>query len=128
MAELEVHLYGTLLGHLVGERARFDFVAAPAALERFGIGATVLSLAIPLSANPRAALVGERRNFFEELLPEGRHRKRLADNAHIDEYAFGNMQNHVPKAPRRLLLHKAEIRKLFGLAAVKERRIGFGPA
>jgi SsrA-binding protein len=40
-------------------------------------------------------------------------------NAHIDEYAFGNMQNHLPKAPRRLLLHKAEIRKLFGLASVK---------
>lgn len=40
-------------------------------------------------------------------------------NAHIDEYAYGNMQNHQPKAPRRLLLHKSEIRKLFGLASVK---------
>lgn len=40
-------------------------------------------------------------------------------NAHIDEYAYGNIQNHAPKAPRRLLLHKAEIRKLFGLASVK---------
>ena len=36
-------------------------------------------------------------------------------NAHIDEYSHGNIQNHVPKAPRKLLLHKAEIRKLFGL-------------
>ena len=40
-------------------------------------------------------------------------------NAHIDEYSFGNLQNHQPKAPRKLLLHKSEIRKLFGLAAVK---------
>ena len=40
-------------------------------------------------------------------------------NAHIDEYTFGNRENHQPKAPRRLLLHKSEIRKLFGLAAVK---------
>ena len=40
-------------------------------------------------------------------------------NAHIDEYSFGNQQNHQPKAPRKLLLHKSEIRKLFGLAAVK---------
>src|SRR5262249_32425563 len=40
-------------------------------------------------------------------------------NAHIDEYAFGNIQNHQPKAPRKLLLPKAEIRKLFALAAVK---------
>ena len=40
-------------------------------------------------------------------------------NAHIDEYSHGNRQNHQPKAPRKLLLHKSEIRKLFGLAAVK---------
>lgn len=40
-------------------------------------------------------------------------------NAHIDEYSHGNVQNHEPKAPRKLLLHKAEIRKLAGLALVK---------
>lgn len=40
-------------------------------------------------------------------------------NAHIDEYSFGNRENHQPKAPRKLLLHKSEIRKLFGLASVK---------
>ena len=40
-------------------------------------------------------------------------------NAHIDEYSHGNLQNHQPKAVRKLLLHKSEIRKLFGLAAVK---------
>jgi len=40
-------------------------------------------------------------------------------NAHIDEYSHGNLQNHEPKAPRKLLLHKSEIRKLFSLIAVK---------
>ena len=40
-------------------------------------------------------------------------------NAHIDEYSHGNRENHQPKAPRKLLLHKSEIRKLFGLASVK---------
>ena len=40
-------------------------------------------------------------------------------NAHIEEYSHGNLQNHVPKAARKLLLHKSEIRKLFGFAAVK---------
>ena len=40
-------------------------------------------------------------------------------NAHIDEYSFGNLQNHEPKGVRKLLLHKSEIRKLFGLASVK---------
>ncbi len=36
-------------------------------------------------------------------------------NAHIDEYAQGNRQNHQPKAIRKLLLHKREIQKLRGL-------------
>jgi SsrA-binding protein len=40
-------------------------------------------------------------------------------NAHIDEYSHGNLQNHLPKAPRKLLLHRSEIQKLFGFAAVK---------
>ena len=40
-------------------------------------------------------------------------------NAHIEEYSHGNLQNHQPKAPRKLLLHKSEIRKLLGLASVK---------
>jgi len=40
-------------------------------------------------------------------------------NAHIDAYSHGNLQNHQPKAPRKLLLHKSEIRKLLGLSSVK---------
>src|SRR5688572_11085188 len=39
-------------------------------------------------------------------------------NSHIDEYTQGNRENHVPKAARKLLLNRAEIRKLFGLASV----------
>lgn len=40
-------------------------------------------------------------------------------NANIEEYSHGNIQNHAPKAPRKLLLNRTEIRKLFGLASVK---------
>lgn len=40
-------------------------------------------------------------------------------NAHIDEYTHGNLQNHLPKAARKLLLHRSEITKLLGLASVK---------
>ena len=40
-------------------------------------------------------------------------------NAHIEEYSHGNLFNHAPKAPRKLLLNKSEIRKLFELASVK---------
>ena len=47
------------------------------------------------------------------------HDEVFLHNAHIDEYAHGNRQNHQPKAARKLLLHKSEIRKLFELASVK---------
>jgi SsrA-binding protein len=40
-------------------------------------------------------------------------------NAQIDEYSFGNRQNHQPRAPRKLLLNRNEIRKLEALGAVK---------
>jgi SsrA-binding protein len=44
-------------------------------------------------------------------------------NAHIDEYSFGNRENHQPKAPRKLLLHQAEIRKLQEAAGVKSQAL-----
>lgn len=40
-------------------------------------------------------------------------------NAHIEEYAWGNLHNHVPKAARKLLLHRNEIRKLEGFTRIK---------
>ena len=40
-------------------------------------------------------------------------------HAHIDEYTHGNLQNHVPKAPRKLLLHRREISRLQGKMAQK---------
>jgi len=51
------------------------------------------------------------------------HDEVFLHNAHIDEYAHGNLNNHVPKSVRKLLLHKAEIRKLFSLASVKGNSI-----
>ncbi len=35
-------------------------------------------------------------------------------NCHISPYSHGNRQNHDPTRPRKLLLHKREIKKLFG--------------
>ena len=40
-------------------------------------------------------------------------------NAHISQYDFGNRHNHDPLRPRRLLLHRSEIRRLHG--QVKEQ-------
>ena len=38
-------------------------------------------------------------------------------NAHIDEYGWGNRQNHAPKGVRRLLLHRREILRLQAVMA-----------
>ncbi|WP_298435177.1 SsrA-binding protein SmpB [Geobacter sp.] len=35
-------------------------------------------------------------------------------NLHISPYAFGNRENHDPERMRKLLLHKAEINRLYG--------------
>jgi SsrA-binding protein len=40
-------------------------------------------------------------------------------NANINEYKYASNFNHEPKRPRKLLLHKKQIRKLFG--ALKEK-------
>lgn len=40
-------------------------------------------------------------------------------NVHIDEYTAGSHFNHVPKRPRKLLLHKTELRKLFSKSKEK---------
>lgn len=40
-------------------------------------------------------------------------------NCHISPYSHGNRQNHDPVRPRKLLLHKREIKKLFGKVSEK---------
>ncbi|MBN2337509.1 MAG: SsrA-binding protein SmpB [Acidobacteria bacterium] len=38
----------------------------------------------------------------------------LLFNCHISPYSHGNRENHEPTRPRKLLLHRQEIRKLIG--------------
>ncbi len=44
-------------------------------------------------------------------------------NVHIDEYTHGNLHNHNPKAPRKLLLRKSELRKLLEASTAKGRAL-----
>lgn len=95
MADLRVELYGTHVGDLIEKASTFDFRVADAGVERFGVGSTVLSFAVPLARTslPRNAPV--RRNFFDEVLPEGRARTRLAGNASIaPDYTIGMLQRY----------------------------------
>jgi len=46
-------------------------------------------------------------------------------NAHISQYSHGNRENHEPVRKRKLLLHRAEIDKLF--SKVKEKGLTLVP-
>ena len=90
MADLVVELYGTRVGALSGMWRTFDFVPDPAAVARFGIDSTILSVAIPLTAVTVRSRKSRRQIFFRELLPEGRMLARLAQQAGlIDQDAIG---------------------------------------
>ena len=94
MSSLIVELYGTRIGVLRGDWRSFDFLPDPAGVTRFGLGSTVLSLSIPLLLRSNRAGANLRRNFFAELLPEGRMRNQLARNVGVSEYDTIELLRH----------------------------------
>ena len=86
MGDLRVELYGRLVGHLVGTGSRtFDFRTERSVLQHWPPGSTVLSEAVPLSLVENRARAARRRNYFAELLPEGRVLSDLASRARVAE-------------------------------------------
>ena len=83
MADLVVELYGARIGKLTGDARTFDLAIEPEAVRAFGIDSPILSIAIPLALVPTRAHRQRRRNFFHELLPEGRMLRRLAQEARV---------------------------------------------
>ena len=43
----------------------------------------------------------------------------FVENFHISPYSHGNVHNHDPLRPKKLLLHKYEIRRLIGKVTIK---------
>ncbi|MHB1171745.1 MAG: type II toxin-antitoxin system HipA family toxin [Lacisediminihabitans sp.] len=87
MVELRVELYGHLVGHLIGTDWRaFDFRTDRSAFDYFDLGSTVLSESVPLDVVQNRARAARRRNFFSELLPEGRILTNLANSIRVGEH------------------------------------------
>lgn len=87
MFELAVELYGQRIGILSGENFRsFDIAVDRKAVERFGDGSRVMSMAVPLDTKQNRSRARHRRAFFEGLLPEGTQLQSMALNAQLNEF------------------------------------------
>ena len=64
-------------------------------------------------------------NITERFCRVDDHLQVYLLNAHVSQYDFGNIHNHDPLRPRRLLLHRSEIRRLYG--QVKEQGLTLIP-
>ena len=64
-------------------------------------------------------------NITESFCRVDDHLQVYLLNAHVSQYDFGNIHNHDPLRPRRLLLHRSEIRRLYG--QVKEQGLTLIP-
>ncbi|HOA28139.1 MAG TPA: HipA N-terminal domain-containing protein, partial [Arachnia sp.] len=84
MGDLLVELYDTVVGRLSGGRRDFDFAAEPAAVRRFGLDSSVLSVAVPVAPVATRSRRAHRQAFFLNLLPEGQALARLADRAGVE--------------------------------------------
>lgn len=83
-------------------KARFDYFIE----ETFEAG-------LQLTGTEVKSLRGGRSTIAESYVTEQGGEAWLV-NANIPLYAAGNRNNHEPKRPRKLLLHKAQISKLIG--------------
>jgi len=133
MGDLRVELYGRLVGHLVGTSSRtFDFRTDRSVFEHWPPGSTVLSEAVPLSLVENPARAVRRRNYFAELLPEGRVLSDLAARARIAESDVVGLLAHFgrdvagavemydpdapgePRTPRTTSLGEVQVGELLG--------------
>ena len=130
MGDLLVELYDTVVGRLSGGRRDFDFAAEPAAVRRFGLDSSVLSVAVPVAPVATRSRRAHRQAFFLNLLPEGQALARLADRAGVEaDDAVGFLRHYgrdvagalqvwdpevpgEPRTPRRVSLDDAGVAAL----------------
>ena len=130
MGDLLVELYDTVVGRLSGGRRDFDFAAEPAAVRRFGLDSSVLSVAVPVAPVATRSRRAHRQAFFLNLLPEGQALARLADRAGVEaDDAVGFLRHYgrdvagalqvwdpevpgEPRTPRRVPLDDAGVAAL----------------
>ncbi len=94
-------------------KARHDY----AILETYEAGMVLTGTEVKSLRDGRASLVDGYATISEDEV--------WLRGVHIQEYLMGTWTNHTPRRPRKLLLHKQEIRKL--RAALKESGVSLVP-
>ena len=87
--------------HIKNKKARFEYEL----LEEYTAGIVLTGTEIKSIRNSKASIA----ESFCEFNERG---ELFTVNMHIEEYAFGTRSNHRPKAQRKLLLNKKELKKL----------------
>ena len=87
--------------HIKNKKARFEYIL----LEEFTAGIVLSGTEIKSIRNSKASIT----ESFCEFNNQG---ELFTINMHIEEYAYGTRFNHLPKAQRKLLLNKKELKKL----------------
>ncbi len=87
--------------NIQNKRARFEFEL----LDEYTAGIVLTGTEIKSLRNSKASIA----ESFCEFNEKG---ELFTVNMNIDEYAFGTRYNHRPKAQRKLLLRKRELKKL----------------
>ena len=86
----------------MNRRARFDYDIS----ETLEAGLVLQGTEVKSLRDGRASL----KDAYAELL----NGEMFLLHAHIDQYEQGNRANHDPERPRKLLMHRREIRRLIG--------------
>ena len=87
--------------HIKNKKARFEYEL----LDEYTAGIVLTGTEIKSILNSKASIT----ESFCEFNDSG---ELFTINMHIEEYAFGTRYNHKPKAERKLLLNKKELKKL----------------
>jgi SsrA-binding protein len=87
--------------HIKNKKARFEYEL----LEEYTAGIVLTGTEIKSIRKSKASIA----ESFCEFNERG---ELFTVNMHIEEYAFGTRYNHRPKAQRKLLLNKKELKKL----------------
>jgi SsrA-binding protein len=80
-------------------------------LERFEAGVSLLGTEVKAARQGRVQL--------KDSYVEVRDGEAWLMGAHIGPYSHGNLQNHEPERPRKLLLKRRELDRLFGRTTIR---------